>query len=100
MVAKPLPTPAAFSNSGPAQQVRAMGLKVGDVIRGKTHPHSKTEAELTVLWIGIWMVVFQVRRRNNEGKWSEPIESSSWDLTCRDWYLIVDDESADLLEAA
>jgi hypothetical protein len=97
MIVKPLPTPPAVG--GPAQQVRAMGLKVGDVIRGKTHELSNTEAELKVLWVGLWAVMFQVRRRNGDGGWSEPRESSSWDLSCRDWRLIVSDESADL-EAA
>jgi hypothetical protein len=97
MIFKTLPTPPAIG--GPAQQVRAMGLKVGDVIRGKTHECSNTETELTVLWIGMWAAMFKVRRRNGKGGWSEPRESSSWDLTCREWKLIVADESADL-EAA
>jgi len=90
-----LPTPPAVG--GPAQQARAMGLKVGDVILGKTHEKSSTETELTVLWLGLWAAMFRVRRRNGDGVWSAPTESSSWDLTCRDWYLTGEnaDESAD-----
>jgi hypothetical protein len=78
-----LPRPPAVG--GVAQQAQAMGLKVGDVIRGKTHPASRTETELTLLWIGMWAAMFRVRRRNNDGVWSEPIESSSWE-----WRLVTD----------
>jgi hypothetical protein len=85
-----LPTPPAVG--GTAQQVRAMGLKVGDVIRGKSHPTSHTETELTVLWIGLWAAMFRVRRHNGDGIWSEPTESSSWDLTCREWSLVPQEE--------
>jgi hypothetical protein len=91
-----LPTPS--SEGGPAQQARAMGLKVGDVIRGKTHDKSSTEAELKVLWIGLWAVMFRVRRRNGSGAWSEPRESSSWDLTCRNWYLLEGNANESLAE--
>jgi len=92
-VLKALPTPPAVG--GPAQQARAMGLKVGDVIRGKTHEQANTETELTVMWLGLWAAMFRVRRRNGDGVWSEPTESSSWDLTCRNWYLVVDREIPD-----
>jgi len=81
-----LPTPPAVG--GPGRQARAMGLKVGDVIRGKTHEQANTETELTVLWLGLESAMFGVRRRNGDGVWSEPSESAAWDLTCREWHLV------------
>lgn len=74
-----------------ADQVRELGLSVGDVIVGRENwGHEWSDAELTVLFIGKQVAVFSERTRSTiEGvmakKWSKPYETSDWMLEFRDW---------------
>lgn len=73
-----------------ADQVRELGLSVGDVIVGRENRgHEWSDTELTLLFIGKEVAVFSERNRSSvEGvisKWSKPKESASWNLQFRDW---------------
>ena len=78
-----------------ADQVRELGLSVGDVIIGREEwGHEWSDAELTLLFIGKEVAVFSERNRSTvEGvmtkKWSKPKEAASWTLNFRDWVKVV-----------
>lgn len=74
-----------------ASQARAMGLKIGDSIRGKETYGDRgwNECRLTVLWIGARVVVYQKqwRAHYSPDKWLEDGEVANFTLGCREWYL-------------
>ena len=65
-----------------ADDARAMGLQVGDTIEGTL---GRSVARLTMLWIGQSVVVWSVTEHDQGHEWTEPRESASWTLECRDW---------------
>ena len=73
-----------------AEQCRALGLKIGDIIIGREQGTDYWhEAELTLLWLGNNTAVFQERSRAIDNpEWSKPIESGDWSLAYRDWYKV------------
>jgi len=70
-----------------ADQVRELGLSIGDVIVGReTYGSSWSESELTLLFYGMYIAVFMERRRNPSNKeWRVIGESATWTLAHRDW---------------
>lgn len=74
-----------------ADQVRELGLSVGDVIVGRENWGNEwSDAELTLLFVGKEVAVFSERNLSTvEGrmteKWSKPKETASWTLAYRDW---------------
>jgi hypothetical protein len=82
----------------PAEQIRAMGLKVGDCIEGR-EAGSRWWAEnrLTLLWCGHREAAWLVSARSHDSPtWSEPVEQVGWNLGCREWQLAVRE---DLIQA-
>ncbi len=77
-----------------ADQVREMGLKVGDVIVGREgggHPETGwwQEQRLTLKYIGGQCCVWKSEWSNKAlTKFREDGESANWTLSCRDWYLV------------
>ena len=78
------------TNDDVAEQCRALGLKIGDIIIGREQSTDYWhEAELTLLWLGSSTAVFQERSRAIDNpEWSKPIESGDWSLAYRDWYKV------------
>lgn len=70
-----------------ADQVRELGLSVGDVIVGREeYSDGWCDAELTLLFIGKEVAVFNVRERSNRDQsWNESCESGNWTLAHRAW---------------
>lgn len=70
-----------------ADQVRELGLSVGDVIIGREdYGNGWCDAELTLLFLGKEVAVFNVRERSNrEPSWNDACESGNWTLAHRDW---------------
>lgn len=74
-----------------ADQVRELGLSVGDVIVGRENwGHEWSDSELTLLFVGKEVAVFSERSRSTvEGvmteNWSKPKENANWTLAFRDW---------------
>lgn len=71
-----------------AQQARAMGLKVGDTIRGREEYSDGgwSEAQLTLLWLGQEVAVWLERKRSSRSqKWTIHGEAANWTLDCRPW---------------
>ena len=83
----PLPKP---SYSATAKQCREMGINVGDTIIGReSYAGGWNDAMLTLIFVGEFVAVFKVMRRNsNRTKWRDEGESAGWRLNCREWYLI------------
>ena len=72
-----------------ADQVREMGLAIGDVIVGReTFGSNWRESELTLLFVGKKVAVFKERCRNiMEPSWQDNGETATWTLAHRDWKL-------------
>lgn len=74
-----------------ADQVRELGLSIGDVIKGReSWGREWNDAELTLLFVGKTVAVFRERDRSTTNgvmieKWSKPKETADWTLECRDW---------------
>jgi hypothetical protein len=70
-----------------ADQVRELGLSVGDVIIGReSYGLDWSDSELTLIFVGDEVAIFSERNRNNlNGAWTEPRECSNWTLSFRDW---------------
>ena len=68
-------------NATAAEQVRELGIKVGDTIEGSQGEHT---ARLTLLWVGeeiaVWRYVSIV-----DGEIIGDFECADWDLGDRDW---------------
>lgn len=74
-----------------SDQVRAMGLAVGDTIRGiEDYGDGEwNEAELTLLWVGDEIAVWRERGRSRlTPDWVDHGESASWTLDCRQWHKV------------
>ena len=76
-----------------ADQVRGLGLTVGDTIQGREAVGDQWhEARLTLLWLGTVYTAFIVSGRSSRPRenidWSRPCESMNWNLGCRDWQRI------------
>ena len=77
-----------------ADQVRELGLKVGDTIQGRQDVgEGWSEARITLLWLGtthaVWIVSGRTSRSRFKRGWSFPYESAGWDLHCRDWKRVI-----------
>lgn len=74
------------------EQIKALGLKVGDTIEGtETGKDYWTTTRLTLLWRGESVAVWRETTTSWSmpmGKWTPPRESASWSLDCRDWRII------------
>lgn len=73
-----------------AEQVRELGLAVGDTIQGREDVGGGWhEARITLLWIGAthaaWIVSGRSSRPREGDAWSAPHEAVQWDLACREW---------------
>ncbi len=70
-----------------AEQVRRLGLAVGDTIEGRDERFGNWwEARLTLLWIGQQIVAWRVQRRSAKAPdWRDEGESVAWTLDCRRW---------------
>lgn len=74
-----------------ADQVRELGLSIGDVIIGREEwGHEWSDAELTLLFVGETIAVFSERNKSTINgvapkKWSRRNEIASWTLEFRDW---------------
>jgi len=80
-----LPTPPPGATT--ADQVRAMGLQVGDRIRGLScNFEGCHEILLEVLWIGAQVAVFRTQcRAGADDPWEPPYETANWSLAFRPW---------------
>lgn len=75
-------------SSSAAEQVRELGLAVGDTIQGRKKVDGDWhEDRITLLWIGATHAAWIVSgRRLHEGDaWSAPDEASQFALTGREW---------------
>jgi len=77
-----------------ADEIKSLGLKVGDTIRGKEGGAAPGrswwhEVRLTVLWIGEKEVVYRKQWRANHrpDKWHDEGEAANFTLSCREYYL-------------
>ena len=74
-----------------AEDVRAFGLKIGDIIVGKEGGDGWwNETRLTLLWIGKEKCVWKHQWRGNHGPingWHDDGEKANWTLSCREWFL-------------
>jgi hypothetical protein len=70
-----------------ADQVRELGLSVGDVIVGREeYSDGWCDAELTLLFVGKEVAVFNKRTRSNRApSWNDVRENGNWTLAFRDW---------------
>lgn len=73
-----------------AEQIRELGLAVGDTIQGREEVGDYWhEARITLLWIGAthaaWVVSGRSSRPREGNAWSAPHEAVQWDLSCREW---------------
>ena len=73
-----------------ADQVREMGLKVGDVIVGREGRNGWWgEQRLTLLYIGEQICVWRSENRtDSQPEFQDCGEAAGWGLECRDWYLV------------
>lgn len=72
----------------PAEQARAMGLKVGDTIEGTDVCMDGwwITSRLTLLWLGEELAVWRETYRSADNpEWSDPEESASCDLDYKEW---------------
>lgn len=71
----------------PADTARAMGLALGDTICGSQDWEGGWhEAELTLIWLGSEICVWQFRTRSHRRpEWSGYHESATWNLRQREW---------------
>ena len=83
-----------------AEEIKSLGLKVGDVIRGKqgsgiTGGSWWHEVRLTVIWAGEKEVVYrkQWRASYHLDGWYDEGEVSNFSLSCREYYLEENEES-------
>ena len=70
-----------------ADQVRELGLSVGDVIIGREYWNADhwSESELTLTYIGKEAAVFDGRKRSSGNPaWRNIGESGNWNLSYRD----------------
>jgi hypothetical protein len=65
-----------------ADQVRELGLQLGDMIEGHEGDH---RARLVLRYIGAEVAVFDEWVHVDDGTWRYLGESAEWDLSCRDW---------------
>lgn len=72
-------TPKSFNV---ADQVRELGLQLGDMIEGWEGAHG---ARLVLKFLGTEAAVFDEWLRVDDGTWRYLGESAEWDLGCRDW---------------
>jgi hypothetical protein len=75
-----------------AEQVKSLGLRVGDIIRGKEDAAASRfwhEVRLTVLWIGAEKVIYRKQWRSSRmpEAWLDTGEVSNFTLTCREYFL-------------
>jgi hypothetical protein len=70
-----------------AEQIKALGLVVGDTIFGREeHGRYWHEARLTLLWVGEELAVWREQSRcQDEPEWQDMGEVSDWSLDCRQW---------------
>ena len=75
-----------------ADQVRELGLSVGDVIVGREYvSFAWNDAELTLLFVGKQIAVFSQRTRHtsyDNFDWQDRGESATWTLAQRDWQIV------------
>jgi len=74
-----------------AMQVKALSLKVGDVIIGRQSSlnDSWSETKLKILWVGEDVAVFEEWNRCSEYRcWRRYGERADWQLDCRDWEIV------------
>ena len=72
-------TPQSFEV---ADQVRELGLQLGDMIEGWEGAHG---ARLVLKFLGTEAAVFDEWLRVDDGTWRYLGESAEWNLGCRDW---------------
>ena len=65
-----------------ADQVRELGLQLGDMIEGSEGDH---RARLVLKYLGAEVAVFDEWVHVDDGTWRYLGESAEWDLGCRDW---------------
>lgn len=86
-----LTCPCELEYSPVAEQARAMGLKVGDVIVGREFracSHWWQETRLTLVWMGQSVCVWKTESRNKAlPEFHGDREKADWELANRDWYL-------------
>jgi hypothetical protein len=77
-----------------AEEIKSLGLKVGDTIRGKESGDIPGrswwhEVRLTVLWVGEKQVIYrkQWRANHHPDGWHDDGEVANFTLTCREYYL-------------
>lgn len=85
MTAEYLPVPDPRASS--AEQIRQMGLAVGDTIEGREeHGIWWEDSRLTLLWLGEQVAVWRVESRaKSQPEWQDYGEGLNWDLSCRRW---------------
>lgn len=73
--------------TSPAQQARAMGLKVGDTIEGvPVDWDSPCTVRLTLKYLGKYVAVWDERiLEAGHKKWPEPDETADWELRHMEW---------------
>lgn len=102
-----MPAPEGYEKNDPlpwpttrnlADQIREMGLQIGDTIIGREGDDDGIwwhEERLTLLWVGKSAAVFRVERREkNAPKWKDDGEASNWTLDARKWFLANDQGEA------
>ena len=82
-----IPLPFA-PNGDVADQIRALGLKVGDVIVGREQAGNYwNERRLTLLWFGKREAAWSLTARGSaEPEWAFKGESVNWNLSSRRWF--------------
>lgn len=79
-----------------AQQLREMGVVVGDVIEGHESYACGgwNHARLRILWMGdTEAVVFAQTKTDRNQEWMDVGEESSWTLHCRDWWKVPNEQN-------
>tara|TARA_R110000868_G_scaffold59128_1_gene181570 strand:+ start:1724 stop:2074 length:351 start_codon:yes stop_codon:yes gene_type:complete len=76
-----------------ADEIKSLGLKVGDVIRGKEGGDIPGrlwwhEVRLKVIWVGEKQVVYRKQWRSNHHPdgWHDDGEDANFTLSCREYY--------------
>lgn len=83
-----LPMPPLTTITNTADQVRSMGLRIGDTIVGRESHGGGfwEESRLTLLWVGESVAVFREQSRTSEDPaWDDEGETVDWDLGYRQW---------------
>lgn len=73
-----------------ADEIKSLGLKVGDIIRGKEEFGDWWhEVRLTVVWVGEKKVVYRKQWRSSyfPGGWCSDGETANFTLSSRDYFL-------------